>query len=290
MRWPPDHPVHRDPRLAAWLAAADELCAGAELGPVLRHVPGRRIAVRLSTPDGDRVLKIFGSPRGRGNHRRLTQLAVSAAGDVLPVPRGTDSSGHAVLIDWVDGTPLDLLEPGRFVPGCYESGRALAALHRSGVRFDRSWTVEDELTQLERRATRRSGALLGAARQLAANLADQPLTSAHRDLHPRQVVVTGGGVRMIDLDDAAMAPPSLDVGNFLAHLEADEITGRLDIRTGLAAARAFRSGYGQDPGHLAAWRWLALLRLAGLAESRHHRPDRAEALLSRLEVGVGSMA
>jgi hypothetical protein len=294
MRWPPDHPARRDPRISAWLGQADELCGElfehTELGPVLRHVPGRRIAVRVSTPDGDRVLKIFGGPRARGNHHRLTQLAASGAREVVPGPCGADSSGHVCLIDWVEGTPLDLLGPQQFVASCYRTGRALAMLHRSGVQFDRCWTVRDELAQLERRATSRTSALLDPARRMAEHLADRPLLSAHRDLEPRQVVVAGGRVRMIDLNDAAMAPAALDVGNFLAHLEADVITGRLPARTSRSAARAFRSGYGTPPADLAGWKWLMVLRLAGLAETRHHRPDWAKRLLHLVEVGAGTAA
>jgi hypothetical protein len=280
VNWPADHPACQDPRLAKRLSGVDEICPDAMLGPVLRHVPNRRITVRITTASGPRVLKIFGGPRARGNHRRLLELGRSSVADRIPATFGVDSAGHVGLIAWQSGVPLDQLEEEAFVAACGEAGRILKRVHTSGAKFDRTWTAADEFAQLERRATDRTRPLMELARRVARRAANEPVVSAHRDFHPRQVIADGGRVSFIDLDDAALAPATLDVGNFVAHLEADVLVGRRDCVAGREASQAFLQGYGAVDGDLPAWTWLALVRLAGLADSRHARPDWAEQLVA----------
>jgi Ser/Thr protein kinase RdoA (MazF antagonist) len=90
-------------------------------------------------------------------------------------------------------------------------------------------------------------------------------------------------VRFIDLDDSAMAPPGLDVGNFLAHLQVDAIMERRAEDAIGAAVDAFAKGYGSEPLALRAWTQLALARLAALAETRHKSVERATVLCRALE-------
>jgi aminoglycoside phosphotransferase (APT) family kinase protein len=93
-------------------------------------------------------------------------------------------------------------------------------------------------------------------------------TVVHRDLYEEQILL-GDHVGLIDLDDAALGPPELDVGNLLAHIEL------LEFRTGTslaAAVDALLVGYGLDSldqALLDRCRWLALLRLACI----HARPE-----------------
>jgi hypothetical protein len=75
-----------------------------------------------------------------------------------------------------------------------------------------------------------------------------------------------------------MAPPGLDVGNFLAHLDQDAALGRRPDHETRTAGRAFLRGYGGPPRDLTWWREIALARLAVLAEERHDRPDWAASL------------
>jgi aminoglycoside phosphotransferase (APT) family kinase protein len=87
----------------------------------------------------------------------------------------------------------------------------------------------------------------------------------HRDLYEEQVLV-GERVGLIDIDDAALGPPELDVGNLLAHVEL------LERRRGRDLARemqAFLDGYAErgpalDEALLDRCRRLTLLRLACL--------------------------
>jgi Ser/Thr protein kinase RdoA (MazF antagonist) len=97
------------------------------------------------------------------------------------------------------------------------------------------------------------------------------------------VVWTGDGVKFIDLDDCAMAPPGLDVGNFVAHLQVDAILESRAKDVIAAAVDAFASGYGSEPLALRAWTQIALARLAALAETRHGSVERAAALCRALD-------
>ena len=279
MQWPPDHPALADAALAPWIGGAAELCPAGRIDATLRHLPGRRIAVRVRTPLGPAVLKVFANPRARGNHRRLARLAASGAAGLVPRSHGADASGHVALAEWVPGTPLDRAEGGRLIAGCAVVGEALAALHRSGAELDRRWASGEELALLRRQSVPLTAVWMTTAAHVAERVAGEPLVSAHRDFHPSQVVLGGEGVRLIDLDDAAMAPPALDVGNFVAHIRRAGVIGVHPPAIAAAAASAFLAGYGRVEGDVEAWAWLSMIRLAGLAQARHGRPDEARLLL-----------
>jgi hypothetical protein len=269
MHWPADHPVHTDPALAQWRRDADSVAPSGRTVALLRHVPGRRVTTLVRTHGRLTVLKLFASPRARGNDRRLRALR-PATGSVVPRPLRVGPAGHAHLLEYVPGRPLPELSGPAFVGACEQVGRSLARLQASGVRLDRVWTAQDEIDHLDRR--RRPGEHPSPPPGSGA------VVPAHRDLHPAQIVVADGSARLIDLDDATMAPPGLDVGNFLAHLDREAAVAARPDGEAAAAARAFLRGYGRTPADLRWWREIALARLAVLAVERHGRPDWAESL------------
>lgn len=251
---------------------------------VLRQVHGRRATV-LGALDGTPVvIKVFASPRARGNDRRLLALAAAGLSDVVPASLRVDDSGHVGVLGYRPGTILDTVDGSTFVSACAAAGRTLARLHASPALLDRTWRHEDEVAQLLRRAPASTRA---RAERAAALPFDErvSLVCSHRDFHPRQVVVGSAPpvhVTFIDLDDAAMAPAGLDVGNMTAHLRREAVCGRRSRAVSEAAIEAFLSGYGALPADLETWEVLALTRLAGLAESRHRRPEERDALLALL--------
>src|SRR3954468_1507208 len=274
MHWPADHPVHTDPALAQWRRDADSVAPSGRTVALLRHVPGRRVTTLVRTHGRLTVVKLFASPRARGNDRRLRALR-PATQTLVPRPLGVGPAGHALVLEYVPGQPLPELSRPALVGACEQVGRSLARLQSSGVRLDRAWTAQDEIDHLYRR-------LPPDERRWKA---PEPgsLLPAHRDLHPGQIVVEAGAVRLIDLDDATMAPPGLDVGNFLAHLDRETAVGARSESETAAAARAFVRGYGAVPRDLHWWRQVALARLAVLAEARHGRRDWAASLRALLD-------
>jgi Ser/Thr protein kinase RdoA (MazF antagonist) len=70
-----------------------------------------------------------------------------------------------------------------------------------------------------------------------------PTTVVHRDLYEEQILIDEQ-VGLIDLDDAALGPPELDVGNLLAHLDLFGLRQGQDLAA--AARTAFLAGYADE--------------------------------------------
>lgn len=176
--------------------------------------------------------------------------------------------------------------PDAQYPACfYRVGAALRLIHDSGTQLDRAWDWEKEVGQLRRCATPATVDLVETVVASTSSLAGTPLSPAHRDCHPRQVVVAAEGtVAFIDPDDAAMSPRGLDVGNLLGHLVRERITGARSVRATVDAGEGFLDGYGPcaelDEGEATSWTVLAVARLVGLAESRHRDAAQRDALLA----------
>jgi Ser/Thr protein kinase RdoA (MazF antagonist) len=270
VHWPADHPVRTDPLLAEWQADADAVCPEASVVAVLRYVAGRRVTTLVETPDGPAVLKVYRSAQASGNHLRLQTLWLGASCVPLPRPLAAGPAGHAGLLEYVAGGPLRKVSGTDFVAACGEVGRALARLHASNVLLDREWTARTEIDELARRFTSGGGRWLPPA--------PDTLVPTHRDLNPSQVVVGPGAVRLIDFDEATMAPAGLDVGNFLAHLTKELVQRRRPTAETLPAGDAFLRGYGRIPRDLPWWRGIALARLACRAEQQRGRPAEAASL------------
>jgi len=282
VRWPDDHPAVTDPALAPWAGETDRLCPEAEVIRVLRHRPGRRVTTLVGTGDGLAVLKLFATSRARGGHRRLVAFAESPAGSLVPRPIGY-RKGHLSLVEYIPGTPLDQLGDDSLVAAAGLAGQALRRLHDSGAELDRTWGLGNEIAQLRRTAGPATRAAAERAVARWARPVQRATVPSHRDCHPAQLVWTEDGVRFIDLDDSAMAPAALDVGNFVAHLRMEGILARRTRDASAAAVDSFVSGYGREPPALRSWTQLALARLAALAETRHKSADRAQVLCRALE-------
>jgi Ser/Thr protein kinase RdoA (MazF antagonist) len=282
MQWPADHPAVTDPALARWAGDADRLCPEADAVEVLRYLPGRRVTTLVRTEQGLAVLKLFATSRARGGHRRLIALAASPAAPFVPRPLG-HRKGHVALVEFIPGTPMDRIEGGGFTEASRAAGWTLRRIHDSGAKLDREWDVGAEVDQLRRTAGVATAPVVERAISRWLPPEDGAPVPSHRDCHPAQAVVGAAGVRFIDLDDSAMAPRGLDVGNFVAHLRMDDVLGRRTGEDVGAAIEAFLTGYGFEPSGTWAWASLSLARLAALAESRHGSAEQARRLAEELE-------
>ncbi|GAB3879333.1 phosphotransferase [Terrabacter terrigena] len=287
MPFPADHPAVLDPALAEWAGGIDAVAPGAVPGPVLRHLPGRRVAVLAQLGRRTVVVKVFASPRARGNARRLLALAATPVAGIVPAVVGCDHAGHVLAVTYRDGTIPDDLPDAAYAGRFAAVGRALRSLHDSGAELDREWGRDQEVDQLVRRHVPATAELVHHLEVSTQWLRAAPAVPSHRDFHTRQVVVTtDGGIALIDLDDAAMSPRGLDVGNMVGHLVRERVTGRRPASVTEAATAAFLEGYGEcddlDAATLEAWTTLTLVRLAALAETRHQDPDQRDALVAHV--------
>ena len=253
--------------------------------------------------------KLFASARGPrvlAAHAHL-HAAQRADGPRLPEPLGYLDDARVVLLGAVPGVPVTARLRAGDLALAARIGAALGALHVSPAPLERRHNPADELAPLAARVARlaaadaRLGRRASAALEQLGSLAPGPhawrLQPVHRDLHPEQVLVAPDGrIGFVDLDDAALSEPALDVGNFIAHivwLGCQTPTGAARLR---GAALAFRRAHAAvdpriDP---AVMRWCeaaALLRLADVHLAAGGVPLAAAlvtASAARLGAGAGA--
>ena len=268
---------------------------------VVRHRPGRRATLRYQLRVGAgrgraEVLygKLFASDRGPTVHATLGALN-RATGRDSTAPRLPQAVGYVeelglVLYHGVTGRPiLSELLVGRTTLAERVAG-ALHALHATQVVLPKRHGLDSELGILRERVERLartdpeladpSAGILARLSSAAAATRTWRWRPVHRDFYPEQVLVDGGRIVFLDLDDAAMSEPAVDVANFVAHLSLMRLTD--DAADALVAiADAFVATYHRlDPQlDLRLVRLLqagTLLRLAQIHAPRRGRTVAAD--------------
>lgn len=285
------------------LRLLQEACVG--LGWDVRHVhsvdlikerPGRRLTVRYHLAvrqDGgpEREVHWFGKLyRGSKALRafqglRFLRAATPPAALSFPEPVGFSGRRRFLVLAPLPGSQLakELRGQATVADPLRRLGSAIAVLHRIpvGSLFARHAALQEAelvarayeriraagpsrpvLRTFERLARRVQSALVGGGAEVP-----DSASILHRDLHPGQVYVGGEGVGLLDLDDAALGEPELDLGNFVAHLALEDLQHRGRVCSAAGRAEVFMEAYG--PGsprahRFAAYRGASLLRLASL--------------------------
>jgi Ser/Thr protein kinase RdoA (MazF antagonist) len=267
------------PSRDAWLEPLERLLGAPVTLEELKHKPGRRRTARAIGRRGTAIAKEYRSDRAGVVAARVAALAAGPREPAVPSLLLVHPGLRMVVLSDVPGTPFREALLSRDAEMCRRAGRALGAWHLfwAGVAPPalRPHTVQRELAILDRRAEGRPAATRRAVRAAARGLgaAWSCSTIVHRDLYEEQIVI-GRRVGLIDLDDAALGPPELDVGNLLAHLDL------LALRSGAhldSPAAWFLAGYAVggpalDEALLDRCRRLALLRLACI----HGQPELLE--------------
>lgn len=235
----------------------------------LKRKPGRRCTMRAVGSHGRAIVKVYRSERAPIVAARLRALAAGPPEPEIPQVLRVVPSRRLLVLSEVAGAPLrDALLAG----GRREWSRAGAALGT----WHRFWlgrapapltphTNERELEILLRRAEHAEPAIAEGVRRAAPALAGEwPVaTVVHRDLYEDQIIL-GDRVGLIDLDDAALGPPELDVANLLAHVDLLEHRQSRELVPAKRALLAsyLESGPPLDRALLDRCRRLTLLRLA----------------------------
>jgi aminoglycoside phosphotransferase (APT) family kinase protein len=191
-----------------------------------------------SGDEGERTLRV---------HELLRDARVR-----VPPALGYVRSLRALAVEPLAGRPLAAFPPDELPGGYRLLGGAVARLHDmpppDGARFRRC----------DPDRVRRAAALLGRARPDAAAQADElaaelelragdssgPPVCLHGDLHPKNVLLDGGRVGLVDLDQVAGGPPAAELGSLLAALRYARLTGELPFVLERRLAAAFLDGYG----------------------------------------------
>ena len=262
---------------------------------LLRHKPGRRhIGVLEEAGVACAIVKLYTEA-----HFAQARLGARfAAGIGGPALLGS-SSRHGILASaWQPGRSLADLDPDdpEARRSAATAGAALAAVHdrRSGdlpprTLGDESRAVTAAARSLARLAPDLAERTLRLADRMAALILDLPerMVPLHGDFSADQVVVGADGVQLIDWDRAGTGPRALDLGSFIARLEADALPagGALPGEIVAAFTDAYAGAAGRRPHALRVWTAVALLRLASepFRQRRSDWPDLALALLDRVE-------
>jgi Ser/Thr protein kinase RdoA (MazF antagonist) len=235
----------------------------------LKHKPGRRRTLRASGPAGTAIVKVYASTRAPVVASRIGALGHGPREPEVPRVLIVEPARHAVVLSDLDGIPFREAILAEDAETCARVGHALGAWHSFWI-GRRPWPlrnhrVEHELAVLQSHMEAASSAVTSVLRPAADVLAAEwrCSTVVHRDLYEEQILV-GERVGLIDLDDAALGPPELDIGNLSAHVQL------LGLRSGRMlgpALQAMLEGYASsgptlDPELLERCRTLSLLRLA----------------------------
>jgi aminoglycoside phosphotransferase (APT) family kinase protein len=235
----------------------------------LAEAPGRRRVLRYLVEglDDGTVVPLIGKVHA-DRHRsaiaydnlRLLGGEVFAAtpGLTVPAPVCRLPALRMVLYREVPGTPLDRLPEDRARAVAGSAARWSATLHASDAVLARWLDLAHEVGCAEEWAAR-VGQEAPESRAVAYALADRLAVAAaalpvvravpvHKDFHAGHVLGVGpepgadGGIVVLDLDEARMGDPALDVAHFTTYLE-------FLSRPGATAARAaFLTAYGPLPG------------------------------------------
>jgi Ser/Thr protein kinase RdoA (MazF antagonist) len=302
----------RDPELPHLCALRDpgrmtrELTAMGTLRSIelIRHKPGRRAILRYTVRRPDGTIehlygKTFASERGpRVFAIARAIVAARAFGpDVrLPEPVAFLPELKLLVQRSVPGQPAESALLANDASLATRIATAFHRLHASGIDLERRHDLAKELAPLPGRVEDiRDGdpSLLPLA--LAALAAIETATCAtdwlwrwrpvHRDAYHDQVLVDGDRLAILDLDDAAMSEPAVDVANVVAHLQLLGIQ-RHDDPAALAPAidaflgRSLALDPELDRSLLGLLRAATLLRLAGIHIGRANGPRVASLLLA----------
>jgi glycosyltransferase involved in cell wall biosynthesis len=210
----------------------------------VRYKPAQRCLieyeVEVERPNSDSentVLlgKVRAGHSARAAFRLLDQLWNAGFDDdssdfiSVPEPLGVVNYFQMWLQRKVPGVAATELLPGpEGVQLACRVAEAAFKLHRSGVVPERRHTIADEMRILHQRVPKvvdlhpalagRLTSILKAADRLAATIPNASVRTIHRDFYPDQVIIDGQRLYLIDFDLYCAGDPSLDIGNFLAHL------------------------------------------------------------------------
>ncbi|MFM6849481.1 MAG: aminoglycoside phosphotransferase family protein, partial [Terrabacter sp.] len=255
-----------------------------------RHVDGRDVVVKRYARGGADEVRaameaLWASPFGASRPSRAMPEPV--ARPVAEVPR------DEVWMSFVAGEQLATrTDVGDTLLRLADVACLLADLNGSGVVVPRRRTAAKLLVSLRRKRDAVSGRLADDVEAVVARLElsvppDEPLVVNHGDFSPRNLIVHGTDLVLIDFDRLQMADPVHDVAYFGAWLWAvDRVLGHDGSWAPgdeLARRHAAKLDDGRDDDErrqaLSFHRAVALVRIATSWTSMRERPDVAGGVL-----------
>jgi hypothetical protein len=217
---------------------------------------GRSRVFRLFTPEGTRILKLYGSP---ALQRRESHALQSLGGiDGLPTLLDRNDDPDEPWALFADAGKWNLGSLPENTALARRAGELLRAVHDSGAKIsnltrgiDAEWVATDFYSAL-RRLQRYRGRLrmpaeiFARASAVPPPPASEPQVSHSRSAPERFAVDDDGVVTLIGWEWATLAPPEWDVSRMVWLLSS---------RVGDRAAAAFQEGYGLELSRPELERW-----------------------------------
>jgi hypothetical protein len=224
----------------------------------LRYKPERRFVACLEIPNGPKSLLKFFAP---GRYRAAKAAAQAICSQGLPGLERTAyfSDRHNVIgFEWLPGyllsqTILAPDVPTQYKAGAVEqTGTVLADLHSSVATTLTRQSRSDEIRRLRAQA-KTIRYLCPALGEQAEQLCRKIISSLesiseetallHGDFYDKQVLFTDATAVILDLDEARIGHPAIDLGLFIAHLERYRLNHRLSSHEADVLASALVRGY-----------------------------------------------
>ena len=228
----------------------------------LNYKPERRFVASLQTKSGHNAVVRFYDDHYYHRSKSVTKAFHSSTHLRIPKRIGSSNYHRALVFEWLNGQVLSNVVLGDYDLGVrtmYNTGVALAEFHLQKVdqilthhveteKAENLFTLADFIKFLLPHLSARSFKL---AHHLACNLSfeSERRKPIHGDFYPEQILVSSDRqVAFIDLDEARIDDPRIDIGEFIAHLKYMVLSGRLpEIRLPLLT-EAFLHGYQQTAG------------------------------------------
>lgn len=256
--FPNDRKIANLPALVEPAPELARLCPAWSRSAVAAYAPEKTATVACLDADGRTVAyaKTYAGEDGERAGRVHAALTRALGQDDrhvrLPRPIAYSSEHRTLLVEAVEGRPLQALEVSDVRFGYRRLGRALARLHELGrpddVRFRRAdpeWleAAADLIASVR-------GDVAAAARGLAHELSQRldpgaDVVCLHGDVNFRNALLHKGRVVLIDLDQVAAGPAAAELGSVLASLRYAGIVGLLRPAVVPELSAAFLAGYSE---------------------------------------------
>jgi hypothetical protein len=288
-------------RLLKRLFGGDSNWRACSFDQSLNYKPERRYVARLRNENGDSALAKFYSRSGYDKARLISRKLGNGVGGFFPETLGRSKKHSIVAYRWQPGeTPRQLQADGNLSANDLKLViGSLTEFHASKCGGLTSIDSADQIKQLHAIAD-----LLGfilpklhqrsvmVAQRLGQRLdieapAGQPV---HGDFYDKQILVSDGNARLIDLDAARRGNPLLDLGCYLSHLERQAASQRLSREKFEFQKEILTSEFARLSGDFSEHQ-LANFTAMGLFQLIHHPfrdwepgwPEQTELLLDRVE-------
>lgn len=205
---------------------------------VLRYKPEYRAVVRFATRAVHRathekkeaavVVRFQADGRGASLFRTYQEVARAADDAIVPAPFGYEAEHGALFTECIEGNPLTEALVAGDIATARQAVGLLARFHGltgiQSIETSRVTALDDAQSQAESIAESIPGlrasvaGVLGRLYSFGSQLTFEDDGLVHGDMHDGQILVTGQGCRVLDLERVHRGDPLEDVGSLCAHI------------------------------------------------------------------------